>query len=164
MTRFHPNKLDLISRHYSWVSRHIYDSLKPRPAELNSFLSGFGSLTCQPSLPDIPPQQIPSLGRGVPQLLADGPSQLQLGRPSRACHCGSAGDIIPDRKNRRDPLFLGPVIPAVKRPACALPSLSGCCSRCRNRRHGFTWNERSLRRSCVTFLQQRRRTRSVSEI
>lgn len=75
-----------------------------------------GSLTCQPSLPDIPPQQIPSLGRGVPQLLADRPPQLQLGRPSLACHCGVARCIIPHYKQQRSvsgPLFLSPVIPAV---------------------------------------------------
>nr|XP_060490213.1 collagen alpha-3(IX) chain-like [Panthera onca] len=33
--------------------------------------------TCQPSLPDVLPQQIPGSGRGVPQLLADGPPELR---------------------------------------------------------------------------------------
>lgn len=84
-----------------------------------SFTSiAFGSLTCQPSLPDIPPQQIPSLGRGVPQLLADRPPQLKLGRPSLGSHCGAAGHIFPDCKKQRSvnsPLFLNPFIPASPR-------------------------------------------------
>lgn len=33
--------------------------------------------TCQPSLPDVFPQQIPGSGRGIPQLLTDGPPELR---------------------------------------------------------------------------------------
>lgn len=74
-----------------------------------------GSLTCQPPLPDIPPQQIPSLGRGVPQLLADRPPQLQLGGASLARHCGVARAMSPPTMRRQRsasaPLFLrSPVI------------------------------------------------------
>lgn len=42
--------------------------------------------TCQPSFPDVFPQQIPGSGRGVPQLLADGPPELRLERFPRAGH------------------------------------------------------------------------------
>lgn len=33
--------------------------------------------TCQPSLPDVLPQQIPGSSRGIPQLLTDGPPELR---------------------------------------------------------------------------------------
>lgn len=60
-----------------------------------SAASFFGSLTCQPPLPDVSPQQIPSLGRGLPQLLADRPPQLKFtGRLPLGGHCGAAGLII----------------------------------------------------------------------
>lgn len=60
-----------------------------------SAASFFGSLTCQPSLPDVPPQQIPSFGRGLPQLLADRAPQLKLaGRLPLGGHCGAAGLIF----------------------------------------------------------------------
>lgn len=43
-------------------------------------------LTCEPPLPDIPPQQVPSFRGGVPQLLAQRPPQLRLGRSALAAH------------------------------------------------------------------------------
>lgn len=67
----------------------------PPPVPLESPRSGAprqvlpsapAGLTCKPPLSDIPPQQIPGFGGGVPQLLAQRPPELRLGREALAAH------------------------------------------------------------------------------
>jgi len=62
-------------------------------------------LTCQPPLPDVPPQQVPGSGRGVPQLLADRAPQPEVGGLGalRGAHCGivSPGSAEHYRTQRR---------------------------------------------------------------
>lgn len=47
---------------------------------------GAAGLTWEPPLPDIPPQQVPGFGGGVPQLLAQWPPELRLSRAVLAAH------------------------------------------------------------------------------
>lgn len=47
---------------------------------------GAAGLTCKPPLPDVPPEQVPGFGGGVPQLLAQRPPELRLGGAALAAH------------------------------------------------------------------------------
>jgi len=123
----------------------------------------FGCLTCQPPLPDIPPQQIPGFGRRVPQLLADRPPQLQLGRPSLACHFGAAGRIFPDLNPAllQHPLFLNrSFIPTENSPG----RLGQHAHRLLRLAAAMVVSSpgKKLPSRCVTFLHQRGRMKCYS--
>lgn len=66
-------------------AEHPPESTFRRP-RAGSGSRGEVGLTCKPPLPDIPPQQVPSFGGRVPQLLTQRPPELRFDRAALAAH------------------------------------------------------------------------------
>lgn len=60
--------------------------LRRRSLPSGSGNRGAAGLTCEPPLPDVPPQQVPGFSGGVPQLFAQRPPELRLGRAALVAH------------------------------------------------------------------------------